>query len=141
MEQVQENTVRGSPYLVIFYAVEFLVTAFIDECASKKVLVQKLSMFLIITLWIRESRYFIIFHTVLNYICCGGPRNDFVISTIRFFPNKSTSFTICTLPKTLTELCAFKHEHRPMHPFLHPLLTSYLHTFETSGKSVHKGVI
>ena len=35
---------------------------------------------------IRESPYFIIFQAVLNFICYGGHRNLFEISTSRFFP-------------------------------------------------------
>ena len=34
-----------------------------------------------------------------------------------------------------------KHLHRPVNPFLHPHLTSSLHTFEACGKSVYNGVI
>ena len=34
---------------------------------------------------VRESPYFIIFNAVMNFICCLGPRNVFVILTSRFF--------------------------------------------------------
>ena len=34
-----------------------------------------------------------------------------------------------------------KHLHRPVHPFLHPMLTSFLHTFEVCDKSVHNRII
>ena len=35
---------------------------------------------------IRKSPNFITFHAVINFVCCGGPRNVFVMSTSRFFP-------------------------------------------------------
>ena len=35
---------------------------------------------------IRKSPNFITFHSVINFVCCGGPRNVFVMSTSRFFP-------------------------------------------------------
>ena len=43
---------------------------------------------------IKEGPYFIMFHPVLNFICFGGPRSDFVISTSRFFSKSNIRFAI-----------------------------------------------
>ena len=100
-------------------------------------------VFLIVTLWIRENPYFIIFHAVLNFICCGSPKNAFVISTSNFFPKPIIYYFYIAqnIDSSLHFKSDVKHLHRPLHLFLHPHLTSSLHRFETCGRSVHNRII
>ena len=63
---------------------------------------------------IGESPYFIIFHTVLNFICCSVPTNVFVKSTSRFFlkPRNLLNFFMNWASNVAEELLnTYKHHH------------------------------